>query len=210
MATPTPITGDAIWLYTIHMRMFNQVCLNTFTLQRSDKSSTTDYVTTANDFLEWQGDTVGQSVDLWTKAMTAAVVVESLTMQPIYPTRYSQVPRTLTPIAGVLTGQTTPSNVAAVITKVSDVAKRWGRGSVHLPGQQASEVGTGNWGTATLSRLADIKALLNAGFAQGGGQPGWSLVLWTPRTPTRITPVTYCVVQPTVRVMRRRTVRLGI
>jgi hypothetical protein len=153
---------------------------------------------------------VNDLYDRWRQQISQSVINVKIYIQPVYPIRLSA--RVFTPPlpTGAVVGTDMGTNTAAVITKTSDVATRFGRGSIHLPGMVVEHIDadSNEWGAAYLAALADLKnAMLNTYTLDDFVE--LRPVLFSLKHPDRVTDVTGGIVQPTPRVERRRTLRVG-
>ena len=136
---------------------------------------------------------------------------EEIRLQKIYPIRERAVVNAEA-LVGLVTGAGAPANVAAVITKQGDGSGRWAQGSWHQSAVPATFLlATGLLNPDYLEDLRDaLLELLNIGSPTGFDGSTLQSVLWNKTVPARATPITALVQQNTSRVMRRRTVGLGI
>lgn len=133
---------------------------------------------------------------------------DAVVAQRVFPTRTIAM-RTLSSFPGTIGQPGLPANVAAVITKRTLTPGRRGLGSIHLSGQDAGAVTNSEWTSlVNLTSLADQLLLTRTIPAVTMSvEPG----LFNPTIlPQAFSRLFDCPVQPTVRVMRRRTVRVGI
>jgi len=102
-----------------------------------------------------------------------------------------------------------PPNVAITITKRTLTAGRRGIGSLHLTGVDPAVVALGE--IVTLTTYAALLPLLTAGRSVGAVTMSVDPGLFNPtRPPTYFSRLFDAAIQTTTRVMRRRTVRVGI
>lgn len=102
-------------------------------------------------------------------------------------------------------------NIAGVITKRTNFAGRWAVGSFHMPGVPINTADQGVWEPGGYKSALGVLAaeLLESITTASGGV--YAPVLYHPTgVPTWTTPLHATEVQDQVRVMRRRTVGLGI
>jgi len=159
-----------------------------------------------DDFLITDG-VVEKLQDTW----IATYTVQEVRVQKVYPTRERAVIRTVTAL-GAISGTGAPANVAAVVTKQGDAAGRFAQGSWHHCGVPSASLTT--TGGVAAGYADDIKnalqAIVDIGSPTGFDGSTAQSVLWSPKVPARKTPITNLVAQSTSRVMRRRTVGVGI
>lgn len=204
MAAPLP--ANSIVQVTIQSRMNNQTLLNVLTYQTGSVASVS-YATTLDDLLT-QLKAAGSLIPAMGLCLNANCTITQLWAQPVYPDRLAPIFQSSGINGDQDSGYALPQNQALVIEKIGDPATRWGRGSFHLGGLdgQAISVGTINPAQDTLMRaLADqLRTVMT------GGVVSFFPCLWSPKVPTRITRWNRYKVQQTARVMRRRTVGVGI
>lgn len=142
--------------------------------------------------------------------LSAEVLLRSCKVQPVYPVRLAPIEafflRTGDAIEPGL-----PSNVALVATKGSYVATRKGKGSFHLGGLTTAALGAdGQWDQGVFAAMNTAFNKLEAPINLTNPVVTFQPVLWSPETPTTQIDLVDYEVQPTYRVMRRRTKGIGI
>jgi hypothetical protein len=141
-------------------------------------------------------------------AASSGWTLTRVSAQPIYPTRLKAVFLDIGTV-GAKSGTQAPSNVAATVTKTTDLATRYGVGSWHQGGLIASDVQGGSIAAGLRVELAALGSELSD--VVDGTNPGTFVpVIWNLITPVRRTDIQGYIVQDTSRVMRRRTLRLGV
>jgi hypothetical protein len=111
--------------------------------------------------------------------------------------------------AGAVTDYKLPANVGVVITKKSLRASRGSNGSIHIGGINADMLVGGKLSASGLTRLNSLANLVPAEINLGSGAKVTRVVY--SRFPGRIAvSITDAVAQDTARVVRRRTVGVGI
>lgn len=131
-----------------------------------------------------------------------------VTAQRVSPTRTIRLVK-LASFPGTIGNVGEPPNVAAVITKRTLTAGRRGIGSLHLTGVDQTAITDGL--ITNLVNYAALLPLLSAGRSVGAVTMSVDPGLFNPtRPPTFFSRLFDCAIQDTVRVMRRRTVRVGI
>jgi len=113
---------------------------------------------------------------------------------------------------GLNTCNTAMCNIAFAITKRGDLAGRRNISTTHVIG--TSDPSLAQFGKITPAALAlaeNIAAFMDNAveFTVGGVDYTLNPVIFHPTDPLNPTPITSCIVQPTTRVMRRRTVGIG-
>jgi hypothetical protein len=198
-------------LYTVRYSQAGQIFMNTLVYDYLDSFGVTDdYATFAGAWLSDQEAAGGYIARILPNLNNTITIVDHR-MQLIYPGRFAPSISTVNSPGGVGTFGT-PTNVAMTFTKRTGMATRWGIGSWHLPGLNVVDLDSvGAWNAATVSAIGlDISVPLNGTHTPTGQNGNITAVLWSPDVPLRSTPITSFVGQLTPRVMRRRTVGLGI
>lgn len=151
-----------------------------------------------------------------TNTLTAAIqnahvdtfTFDAVTAQRVWPTRTIRLIK-LSSFPGAINQTGMPPNVAAVITKRTLTPGRMGIGSLHLSGVDINAITDGN--ITTLTNYAAILPLLAAGRTVSAVTMSIEPGLFNPTFPaTFFSRIFDCAIQITARVMRRRTVRVGI
>jgi len=132
-------------------------------------------------------------------------------VQWVYPIRYRA--SVLTPeLPGTANGQCEAQNLAMVITKRTNFAGRRHIGSVHVPGIIASFYDNGLIATAGGTAAQGLIDVLEDQVAEDGGDGIFEPCIWHRGQQGALASnlITNWTYQSTLRVMRRRTVGLGI
>jgi len=207
----TELTDGDILLYTLVCEYQGQRILNTWHLKVTqftpDNIDYEDAATAILTELSGLGDLIDQ---LEAITVNAYNYVEHR-IQRVWPTRNRTVVQLLG-TSGTLLGTGSTVNQAAVVTKYGNVATRYGIGSWHQCGLPASYyTTTGRIDPSAVTALTAAVAMLTAiGDIEGFAGTEASPVLWSHLVPARVTPIQQVVGQSTARVMRRRTVGVGI
>lgn len=145
----------------------------------------------------------------WVSAISDDLSNGMIYCQWIFPTRYSL--RSFVP--AVASGQVAitsfPQNLAVSITKMSDFGTRRGRGTLHMPGVPNTWVDGGELSAAGLAGYVAIRDDLNDTVVLATGHT-LTPVIYNRSAPGDSITITDALLQPTSRVMRRRTVGVGI
>ena len=169
-----------------------------------------DYAVLCNAFLtgkELPGNFIADLKEL----LSSSVTIIDHRMQRVAGSRLAPV---IHPInePGEVVEQALPGNTAACVTRRTILGTRWAIGSWHQPGLSVNSL----FDNASLNGtyMTNLEVMLNTRI-KGSAQPGGSFgtienVLWSPSVPLRFTPITAYVCQASPRVMRRRTVGVGI
>lgn len=188
-----------------------QQCLLTRHYYLKNAPADTDYDTWLADMINaWLIGTVPISPTM--AALQDTDVVQNFIMcQKVYPQRwyYLRIPQSI-PGTNV-TGNPLPSNVAVTITLQPENPGRGRSGSAHIGGLTTEALtDSGRVSNATQGLMNDLAEQLNNGI--GGVSPNnyWAPCMYKPSGTTRINPVISFTLQDSMRVMRRRTLGLGI
>lgn len=133
---------------------------------------------------------------------------DAVLAQRVWPVRTIGM-RVLSSFPGTIAQPGLPVNTAAVITKRTLTPGRMGLGSLHLSGQDSTNVSFSEWTSLTLytAFAAQLIASRTIPAVTMTVEPG----LFNPTfPPTFFSRLFDAPAQPTLRVMRRRTVRVGI
>jgi hypothetical protein len=134
---------------------------------------------------------------------------QEVQLQWIHPFRYAYRRFASMPLIGQYDGVSYPPNVSATITKKGEEANRRNIGSVHMPNVPAGSDDEGLWVAPVLDLLTTLATRLKTPYTlatTGTITP----VIYNKDVPANSVKVFTTVVQPEVRVQRRRTVGLGI
>jgi hypothetical protein len=122
---------------------------------------------------------------------------------------YAQKPKN---VSGIIASDCRAQNVSGVITKRTGLSGRNQIGALHMPGVPVSGYTAGEITPALQAKYALVAADLILPVTAAIGAGKYLPCLWhkTHAFPAWTDQVLYTVVQPELRVMRRRTVGLGI
>lgn len=203
---PTPLADGAIVQISVIYSQNSQTLINTLHYKYSNAGGAPDYRDAMNELLN-ELQTAGDLEDDIAAAMHNTCTLIRWEAQPVYPSRFSKVTRTMNR-AGARGGTALPQNVSAVITKQTDLATRYGRGTWHAVGLVTTDNDNGkvSFGlNGVLDQIGQDIAFDRALATLGTMVP----VIWVRGVPARATPITSYKVEDTLRIMRRRTVGVG-
>jgi len=115
----------------------------------------------------------------------------------------------LTGDTGAISGTCLTANQALVVTKRSTIGGQGRSGSTHVAGVPASQAADGVWDGTALSAAVSLGTAIQADIAATPSGT-WHPVIAPDLTGTNPNEILQCVPQDSVRVMRRRTLRVGI
>lgn len=157
---------------------------------------------------DWAADTTaGSLLDAYLNCLADEVNIVDARAQRIYPSRSIYVSSAINE-TGTNTGTPPTPNIAAVLTKRSALEGRQGIGSIHLPGVIVEDMTSGLLSGGMLTKMTILGTELTGTKTIDGSTLEFKFC--TARgfnAPS--SPIFMCVPQDTVRVMRRRTVRVG-
>jgi len=205
------VVNNSILEVTMLQRYNAQVCMNVLHYRwTSTGPAEGDDLTDLLDALVFNG--VGSVTDLL-KARNAATWFYTATKyQWVSPIRYTPKLYTDATGFGENVNPALPQNVAAVLTKKAVVATRKGTGGVHFTGLCDDDVLDGFLTAARKTNMDAVAVQLSQVADTGAVLAGSKLTpIIGPQTEASTAPTwTDWISQDTVRVMRRRTVGLGI
>jgi hypothetical protein len=204
---PIPLNG--VVELTVRGTLLNQTFLSIFHYRVATQSTIQSVPLESLQFAQHMATIApGSFIQSYADLIPSNATVLEVRAQEIFPLRWAprSVPLSL-PGSGL---GTTVSNLSAVITKRTDLAGRKFRGSVHVPLSPANVAdGEVNAGYKALMVAFSADLVSAQTVATGGGvyQPA-IYHRFDPNNPS--TDVVEGLPQDTARVMRRRTVGLGI
>jgi hypothetical protein len=210
MATLFPVNIDDVLQIRIIQAYQGSIIMNTLHYQRFSSPVTLtgeDEMNAAIDDI--QVATLGVR-DRMRSMQSNAVSHERIQAQIVYPTRRPVIEQIdIQPGNIALSGM--PSNVAAVFTKRGNHAYKGNTGSFHLAGFPTNYVNGPNLTAALITDLSGLANECTLDLPAFNGAPAWSAVIAPPTTAHNFNkPFSSFTVQSTVRVMRRRTLHVGI
>jgi hypothetical protein len=204
-----PIGVGAINQVTVQYEFAGQLYQNNITYVVASITGTQDS-DTLNSQLAANLTAAGSVIQAIKPLLPASVTIINLFCQWQFPTRLR---RFNTPLTVVGTGPSTNTgNVAFTLTRVGPLAKRNNISSFHLPGCSDETIsGGGQWTPAFLLAAAPLAVLLAENQVLTAGAAILSPVIWHRKlVPAgQSAQVLQCFGQPTIRVMRRRTIGVG-
>lgn len=199
--------GDVMQV-VIQARMNNQVLLNVLHWQYEGSSP----MINGEAEIDFILDTfVGEDglIGAWKDAMNVDCKIETVTAQIIKTLRFPYK-RRQTDISGTLTGQALPQNVTASITKQSTITGRGRSGKMQAFPGSVTSVSGGNLTAGWKSALFNVATVVKSRLVTTGAQDDWAPIIYDRDASGTQARVSDTLVQPTVRVMNRRTVGRGI
>lgn len=198
-----------IWQVGIESLVSGQRCLNILHYRTTAESTITGIADEAESVAAEMNKVNGVIPKMLACMHTSATIVR-VSAQAIRNTRYARQFVEVDEDGSIGTGSVTP-NVSAVITKRTTFSGRWAVGSFHLAGIPSSQIVNGLLDSGYKTLVSEIASEILAPLdpTVGGGE--YEPILLHPLGQHGgYTALTQADVQDTVRVMRRRTVGLGI
>lgn len=213
---PGLFVGDVVQL-NLPTMLFEQQCINTFHYVVNTAGTGSVSVVSDLDDLLTRFDLAGGLQATWITCVSLSNVIGNLELQQIKPIRSVKRFKVPTLAAGARPA-TSSTNLSAVITRGTDSGARGQVGSIHLPGLADTDQVTGEVLPALLAFMSALgSAMLDDVLVPVTGLK-LKPVLFHPdikdntghvTRPWFVTPLTRTIPQPTIRVMRRRTVGVG-
>lgn len=205
-----PLPLGAVIEGVIRGELTGQTILNVFHYRVDNQSTIDNIVDEVDQFLDdWAAIGDGSFMENFMDCQVSNYTQREISAQAIYPVRY--VKRSVTTATVGDRGNAGSANLAAVITKRTNLSGRSKVGAVHIAGLTGADFNGGliqpGFKADLLTFGANIVAPVTASAGGGIYNPCiYHRNIANPKTDL----ITGVVVQDTVRVMRRRTVGLGI
>lgn len=206
---------------TLRGTLFGQTMMNTFHWQQRSAGGTfTDAAAFLSDFND-DLSIADTFYDQWRTCVPALMVNIFADLQWIYPDRFVKRTFVLFPVGGAAHVPTT-ANLASVITLRGDIASKRSIGDKHLPGLGGNAIALGQVTAGQIAQMEEFGARAIQPVTVGGhvmepiifGRPRPEYTdrhgVVHPALPASYIRVTQWISQTTARVMRRRTVGVGI
>lgn len=199
--------GDRI-LVTFVGRLLQQRTMNTFLYRVASVPPGTDIGVLAG-FIYTELNTTGGLASRYLDCVPVNLSLEQIWIQTIAPTRYTKSIFTVGDVGSG--GQADTANVQQSITRKGELAGRFSIGGIRVP--CATTVDTITDGKLTTSALAALNALageMKETLSVASGTATLVPQVGTPPAPVNSIDLVDTIAENTVRVIRRRTVGLGI
>lgn len=213
---PAMPIGSVVAL-TFRGEIFDQQWISTFHYRVSQVSTNPTVLTDLSDILDDQNTRAGSLYNRFRLALPVSTAVQDIGAQQIKIAR--SIRRSIVPTAtGGSRGAATTPNLAAVITKGTDSGDRGEVGSVHLPGVATDDMVDGEIIAALVALMEAIGESMRSKVFIAASGLEITPVLYHPDKKdaeghiTRAwftTDIIRYIVQPQIRVMRRRTIGIG-
>ena len=202
--------GDLIEV-VIKGQIHNQTTLTVFHYYVSGASTTPDLFDELENVLdEFLDMGVGSFLPTWLSVVPSSWNLRTISTQKIAPVRSRRVVSATQNEAG-LGSDSGVTNVQGAITFQTDFAGRRFIGGVRVP-MSPADAFNGSWSALTLGKLEALAQEFGSPFTEPGGDGIYQPCIYHRdlAPPSNRTDITAVLVQPTTRVIRRRTVGLGI
>lgn len=209
MATVT--TGDIISI-NVDGTQFGQQILLTTHWQLTIQTGSDPDMDEAIDAIRDRMDEEGELGDKYINLLSDTVDYIKYVIQDIFPVRYVRRVRTPALTQGQNISTALPQNLAVAITVRSDLAGIGQRATKHIGGLVSTFVEEGMLTPAAISAYPDLGIKLTSimqDIVVGATTFDLRPIIYKRTSPESSVIVNNFVVQDTVRVMRRRTVRVG-
>lgn len=204
-----PAAANQKYLVTFKATAFNQVILNTFVYNLT-VPGTVGTVDIACDTLKAKLDEPNALFERWQNALPPNVTIDEVRVQCIWPQRVAAISYPFVG-TGAFIDEADTANQAAVITRRGELANRRNVGSLHmLAPSGVGSIQSGVIQAAYRSALDSLATQVKTQYTEVVFGTTWTPVLFSKSQPSLLTPIVSTTVQNSARVMRRRTVGLGI
>ena len=204
-----PAVNDIVEV-TLNQRKAGQELMNVFHYKCTVTPSTGTLrgnLFSLGQFL-WAVD-VGLLSQLLTPCMPDDWTMQSYRAQVISPARTAYVEELLIDSGDIAANQLETANLAWVIVKQTDLAGRRGRGDTHFLLPASNWMDNGELAAEGGGARTDLRDALSTHIVvPSGGE--YDPVIYHPGFSPSSSVITHCTIKNQVRVMRRRTVGLGI
>lgn len=204
---PTPVSAGSIISYTIRGVLNNQEVMSVFHYKMIGAAAPD--ITLLMDGVNAVLGAAGSLYARWIDYVNNALVSVKTRIQVIYPVRYAYFEYTQALTVGQGAGLAAPQNVSAAITRRGVDAGRGNIGTIHMPGVNANDIGSGNIVGGAIAKLTLIGSESNVTRASGVAGVDILPILYKRSAPGASVPPVSFIVQSSSRVERRRTVGLG-
>jgi len=205
----TAAVGDRI-LVTLKANLLAQVIMSTFVYRITSVTGTPN-MHDVFDALDTKLKTAGNLVPKFLASVTHDYILHEIWYQTIAPGRFAKYPVIATGLIGGFTGESQTANLAAVITRRGDLGNRHNISTLHVPiGTDDNSLEDGELAVDLQTVLAALAIQINSSITLSSPAVGLSPVINNGPNAADYSPITNTFVSQGVRVMRRRTLRVGI
>jgi len=190
-------------------KLLNQLTMNVRHYYVAAQSTTPSYIEEVENILGYFSDQgVGSVLPAYLGVLPENLTVQQVVVQVLTPSRFRKQFETLN--QGGLGPETAVSNVQASITFTTRLSGRDQQGGMRVPASPANAE-AGNWSAAYQTDLTTLAARLSESFTEPDGDGIYAPCIYhrTKAAPANRTEIFAFIVQPTTRVIRRRTLGVG-
>lgn len=206
---PYAVANASVVALVLRGRMEGQDVMNVLHYRLSAGGTINDGRTYLQNFINVVNSPAGL-VSRWKNCLSAQVAGMLVTAQWIAPIRYGALTSTTVPGQGSQLGPAMPVNTAGAITRRTERAGRGEVGTIHMPGLIKDWVVNGLLTGAASTAYDDFAAIsLQTVSVLAPTAVDFFPILYRRQAPFAPEALSNYAIQPTARVMRRRTVGLG-
>jgi len=202
--------GDIIEI-TFRQSMFTQIILNVLHYRvvssTSSGSDVGDNQSTSDHFASLTG--AGQLIGDWSSSLGTTWEMDDVKAQKIAPVRSAYTTSTVA-VLGQSPSRTEITNSAVVVSKRGTSGTRRAQGSIHFAGWPEQFITDGEWEAPVQTWWTALEPLLSANQIVAAIPATLQPVIFNPGATPNWQTIAVWTLQPETRVMRRRTVRVGI
>jgi len=151
----------------------------------------------------------GQLITVWRTSLAPNWVLSSVKAQKISPVRSAYTTASIG-LAGLSGSNSEISNLAAVVSKRGTSGTRRAQGSIHFAGWPATFGNAGVWQAGVDTWWNNLEPLWSATQNVAAIPANLQPIIYNPGASVNWQTIAVWQLQDTIRVMRRRTVRVGI
>lgn len=205
-----PVAANDIILLTVEGRKDGQAVLNMFSYRVAAAPSSgtvSDNITAL--IAELWDDPAGTWLTPWLNLMPDDYTLRAIKGQRLAPTRSAYVEVLKQTVGNIDADQIQTANMTWVFIKQSETAGRWAQAPTHMLLPANSWYTNGELNASASTERAVFLALVPAVVAPGDGG-SYEPVIYNPGRIPNFVRISHVTTKQEVRVMRRRTVGLGI
>jgi len=191
-------------------RLLNQLTMNVRHYYVAAQSTTPGFTDEIENILGYfSGGGIGALLPAYLQALPENLTVQQVSVQVVRPDRLRRQSNTIN--QGGLGPETAVSNVQASITFTTRLSGRDQQGGMRVPASPANAE-AGNWSAAYQTDLTTLAARLSESFTEPDGDGIYQPCVFhrTKAAPNDHTDIVAFIIQPTTRVIRRRTLGVGV
>jgi len=202
--------GDIVqvsWVQDCLEQRFLNIQHYRVTSSSSSNSDTADSQSFADHLAALTGG--AELIGIWKAEMSEDWILRDVRAQKVDPTRSAYAEAAIN-AQGLDAGPADVQNAAVVVTKRGTSGTRKGIGGVHFGGFRPTKFSQGNISAATETWWGNMEPLYTASQTVAANGVIYAPVIYNPGSTPNYQTVFSWTLQDTVRVMRRRTLRVGV